>query len=263
MAHLVSSPGGVVFCVCVCVCLFHLKESRHSHNMSQRSTCQFHGVTKQNGLQPHQTIVMRKFTNLYSHAVLQPSFVSSLNVGLARLSRSISLILTISSIKNIILLVLQMWQMCSSCLQHKCCSATAANSGVPDDLHVTNHFYKHFFFFLSPKFYAGVFPQQQSQHVFQGLLNSSFVHSERCSRFLWLATSSCTLENKQVVFTHLTTQGHPGCTSWPFSRHNINKAEKGCEWHVQHHGKCSPTPAWSAQMLCGPVLSSPQWGWRI
>lgn len=88
------------------------------------------------------------------------------------------------------------------------------HSSKHDDLHVTNHFYKHFFFFfLSPKFYAGVFPQQQSQHVFQGLLNSSFFHSERCSRFLWLTTSSCTLENKQVVFTHLTTPGHPGCTS--------------------------------------------------
>lgn len=60
-------------------------------------------------------------------------------------------------------------------------------------------------FFWPHKVCAGVFPRQQSHHVLRGLLNSSFVHSEGCSRFLWLTTSSCTSENQQVVFTHGTT----------------------------------------------------------
>lgn len=57
------------------------------------------------------------------------------------------------------------------------------------------------FLFLPHMFCAGVFPWQQLQHVFAG--------SERCSWLLWLATSSCNLENKRAVFYALNRTGPP------------------------------------------------------
>lgn len=46
---------------------------------------------------------------------------------------------------------------------------------------------------------------------------------ERCSWCLRLTTSSCTLENKHVVLTHVTTQGLPERTLWPSSGPSVNK----------------------------------------
>lgn len=46
---------------------------------------------------------------------------------------------------------------------------------------------------------------------------------ERCSWCLRFTTSSCTLENKHVVLTHVTTQGLPERTLWPSSGPSVNK----------------------------------------
>lgn len=41
-------------------------------------------------------------------------------------------------------------------------------------------------------------------------VNSSFSQSKHCSRCLWLTTSSCSLENKHAVLTHLATKASLG-----------------------------------------------------
>lgn len=116
--------------------------------------------------------------------------------------------------------ILSACRICLSCLQHRTCRATSSIQRGLKTWCVCLHMFRITSINTQEFFSWSVlicFRGSSNNNMFQMLLNSSFVHSEHGSWFLWLTTSSCTLENKHIFFTHSTTQGRPRCTLEPSS----------------------------------------------